>query len=374
MDFRTVRDEFPIGRRRTYLNNAAIAPACRPVITAINRFLEDLRDFGDGHYLDWCKHGDEVIKRKIANVIGADRSEIAFVKNTTEGLLAVANGLDWRTGDNVVLPEIEYPSNVYCWMNLVRRGVHIKWVPSRDGRVLVDDIAAQIDSRTRVVSLSAVQFSNGFRQDLARTAELCRSRGVLLNLDAIQYVGALHLDVGECPVDFLSAGGHKWLLGPIGTGFFYCRRDAMEHLRPHNVGYHSVAKDADHLDYELAFRPDAGRFEEALVNFPGLWGLEAAVDLILALGMRKIEKHLLDLTERLLEGLLRKECRITSSRMQGERSGIVTFHHRTMASETLHARLQDAAIDVALCMGALRASPSVHNDEGDIDKLIDAIP
>jgi selenocysteine lyase/cysteine desulfurase len=369
-----VRDEFPILARRVYLNNAAIAPASTRVIAAMNRFLDDVRDHGELHYPDWCRHADEVIKHKIATLIGADRSEIAFVKNTTEGLLLVANGLDWRPGDNVVLPDIEYPSNVYCWMNLASRGVGIKWVQSRDGRILVEDIAARIDARTRLVSLSAVQFSNGFRQDLARTAELCRSRGVLLNLDAIQHLGVLDLDVAACPIDFLSAGGHKWLLGPIGTGLFYCRRSALERLRPHNIGYHSVAKEPDHLDYELTFRPDAGRFEEALVNFPGLWGLEAAVDMVLELGPRRIERHVLDLTAVLADGLASKGYTVLSSRREGERSGIVSFRHPGRSTDDLHARLQAASIDVALCLGALRVSPAAHNHAGDVGALLDALP
>jgi cysteine desulfurase/selenocysteine lyase len=374
MDFQAARNEFSIHQSRVYLNNAAIAPAATSVIAAINRFLADIRDHGDGHYLDWCRHADEVIKPKIAALIGADRSEIAFVKNTTEGVLLVANGLDWAAGDNVVVPDIEYPSNVYCWMNLRRHGVEIKWVKSRKGRILVEDIAALIDHRTRLVTLSAVQFSNGFRQDLMRTAELCRSRNVLLNLDAIQCIGALHFDASQCPVDFLSAGGHKWLLGPIGTGFFYCRRSVLDRLRPHNIGYHSVAKEADHLDYELVFRPDAGRFEEALVNFPGLWGLEAAVDLVLSVGTARIEQHVLALTDDLVEGLRVKGYTLLSSREPGERSGIVSFRHPTRGVEELQATLQSARIDVAVCLSALRASPGVHNDVADVRQLLEALP
>ena len=290
-------------------------------------------------------------------------------------MLLVANGLDWAPGDNVIVPDIEYPSNVYCWMNLRRHGVGIKWVKSRDGRVLVEDIAPLIDQRTRLVTLSAVQFSNGFRQDLMRTAELCQSRNVLLNLDAIQHIGALHFDASRCPVDFLSAGGHKWLLGPIGTGFFFCRRSALDRLRPANVGYHSVAKDADHLDYDLVFRPDAGRFEEALVNFPGLWGLEAAVDLVLALGVRshraaRPRPHVAPDRRPPRTRVPRPELPATPD----ERSGIVTFRHPTRRADELHAHLQAARIDVALCLGALRASPGAYNDGADIQALLETLP
>src|SRR5262245_42716808 len=190
-DLPSMRHQFAIVRERCYLNNASIGPLSDPVIAAVEAFLHDVRDHGRNNYPNWCRYADEHIKARLGSLIGAGPDEIAFIKNTTEGLVTVANGLDWRAGDNVVLPDIEYPSNVYCWMRLAKRGVAIKWVPSRHGRVTVDTIAEAIDSRTRLVSVSAVQFSNGFRQDLASTSALCQERKVLLNLDAIQWIGAL---------------------------------------------------------------------------------------------------------------------------------------------------------------------------------------
>src|SRR5690606_22622474 len=273
----TVRSVFSITKRRAYLNISSIAPLSQPVLAAVQGFLYDVRDNGRVHYPDWCNHADKVIKSNVARLIGADASEIAFIKNTTEGLVNVANGLDWREGDNLVLPDIEYPSNVYCWMQLAQRGVSIKWVKSRNGRIELADIADAIDSRTRLVSVSSVQFSTGYRQDIAALSELCVARKVLLNLDAIQWVGSMALDLSQIHVDFMAFGGHKWLLAPIGTGIFYCNRKSLDLLVPPSVGYHTVDRGEAHMDYILDFRPDAGRFEEALANFPGIWGLDAAV-------------------------------------------------------------------------------------------------
>lgn len=260
-----------------YFNNASIGPMSYRVIARINDFLNDVRDYGRVHYPEWCRYADEVIKQDIGTLIGADSTEIAFVKNTTEGILIVSNGLDWRLNDNVIIADIEYPSNVYCWMNLEKSEVKIKWVKNRSGRALVKDIADLIDRNTRLISLSAVQFSNGFRVNLEELSDLCTKKNVLLSLDGIQYVGALRMDISKYHVDFLSVGGHKWLLGPIGSGFFYCNKKSMDYIHPKNVGYHSADKSEDHMDYELVFRPNAGRFEEALVNFPGVWGLHEAV-------------------------------------------------------------------------------------------------
>jgi cysteine desulfurase / selenocysteine lyase len=365
---------FPIKRRRVYLNNASIGAGSLPVIAAVDRFMADVRDNGRNEYPNWCKFADSAMKDRIARLIGAKREEIAFVKNTTEGLIQVANGFRWKDGDNVVIADIEYPSNVYCWMKLAERGVSVRWVKNRQGCIEVDDIRALMDSRTRVVSLSAVQFSNGYRQDLARTAELCREKGARLNLDGIQWVGALAMDVERYGVDFLSVGGHKWLLAPIGTGFFYCRRSRLDELDPPNVGYHSVGKHEDHMDYELTYRPDAGRFEEALVNFPGIWGLDAAVRMHLKLGPDAVEKHILGLGDRALEGLRQRGCQIVNPTGPGERSGIVSFKHPSVAVETLVERLKEAKVDLAVRGGAMRISPSYYNDADDIDRFLAALP
>ena len=369
-----IADAFPIKRRRAYLNNASIGPMSLPVIGAVDRFMADVRDNGRNEYPNWCKFADTAMKDRIARLIGAKREEIAYVKNTTEGLIQVANGLRWKDGDNVVIADIEYPSNVYCWVKLAERGVTVRWVKNRQGRIEVDDIRAQMDARTRVVSLSAVQFSNGYRQDLARTAQLCHEKGALLNLDGIQWVGALMMDVEHYGVDFLSVGGHKWMLAPIGTGFFYCRRSRLDELDPPNVGYHTVDKHEDHMDYDLVYRANAGRFEEALVNFPGIWGLDMAVRIQLKLGPEAIERHILGLGDRALEGLRQRGCQIVNPTGPGERSGIVSFKHPGLAVEGLVERLREAKIDLAVRGGAMRISPSYYNDADDIDRLLAALP
>ena len=369
-----IASEFAIKKNRAYLNNASIGPCSKRVFNAVTGFMRDVEREGRNNYPSWCKYADRTVKAKIAKLIGAKRDEIAFVKNTTEGILIVANGLDWRAGDNVIVPSIEYPSNVYCWMNLKRRGVEIKWYEARDGRLLPEDLEALIDRRTRLVTVSAVQFSNGFRQDLAATSEICERHGVLLNLDAIQHVGSLEMDVGRYKLDYVSVGGHKWLLGPIGTGFFYCRAGSMDQIHPANIGYHSVDKPEDHMDYDLTFRNDAGRFEEALVNFPGIYGLDAALDMQLEIGPKAIEKRIKALGDYAIERLQSKGCRIVSSLKDNERSGMVSFVHPTVPAETLERRLMKANVDVAVRDGRIRVSPSFYNDESEIDRLVRELP
>ena len=160
LDLSAIGQEFPIKLQRAYLNNASIAPLSKPVLAAIEAFLHDVRDHGRNNYPTWCSYADNYIKGRLARLIGAQPTEIAFVKNTTEGLITVANGLDWREGDNVVIADIEYSSNVYCWMRLAKQGVSIRWVKSVNGRVSVDALSEAINAQTRLVSVSAVQFSN----------------------------------------------------------------------------------------------------------------------------------------------------------------------------------------------------------------------
>lgn len=374
-DFRSARDQFLITRKRAYLNNASIAPMSDDVFNAVTGFLQQVRETGRNCYPEWCEHAECRIKHNVGALIGARANELAFVKNTTEGLLNVANGIDWIEGDNVVLPSIEYPSNVYCWLRLAKRGVGIRWVQARQGRIDVPAIRDAMDSRTRLVSVSAVQFSNGYRHDLVGLSELCRSRKVLLNLDAIQWVGSLELDLARLHVDFASFGGHKWLLAPIGTGIFYCAERSLGSLFPPSVGFHTVDKGEAHMDYDLtALRAGAARFEAALENFPGLWGLDAAVRLQLSLGTKNIERHILALNARAAEGLARLGWTIASSTIAGERSGLLSFFAAKADVEATAMRLRTAGVDLAVRDGRLRISPSFYNDESDIDRLLAELP
>lgn len=374
LDWSNIGQAFPIKQRRAYLNNASIGALSLPVVAAVNRFMEDVRDNGRNAYPEWCRYAEETIKARIGRLIGAHRDEIAYVKNTTEGLVNVANGFPWRDGDNLILADIEYPSNVYCWMKLAARGVTIRWVKNRNGRILVDDIRKLMDDRTRLVSLSAVQFSNGFRQDLEATSNLCHERGVYLNLDAIQWAGSLELDVERLGVHFLAVGGHKWMLAPIGTGYFYCRKSVLGLLDPPSVGYHSVDSTEDHMHYLLEYRPNAGRFEEALANFTGIWGLDAAVRIQLALTPARIESHILELTDYAAAALQRKGYQIVSSRAPGEASGNLSFKHGGHDAQDLAERLREAGVDLAVRGGNLRISPTYYNDSDEIDRLVEALP
>jgi len=211
--FLDIRKTFPITRKIVYLNHAGVSPFSTKVAAGLARHVIEQTTYGGTVEPRWTKRVEEA-RRQAARLINAKPAEISFVDNTTQGLNYFARGIDWRKGDNVVLPRIEFPANVYPWLSLKDRGVRVKFVRDREGRVLVEDIERAIDGRTRAVAMSFVEFSSGFKNDLARIGRICRKHGVYFVVDGIQGLGALSLDVKECLIDGLSAGAHKWLLAP----------------------------------------------------------------------------------------------------------------------------------------------------------------
>src|SRR5438034_1601086 len=222
MDWSRYRAEMPITQRWAFFDHAAVAPITARAQKAIAEWAADMAENGDVMEHRWVQRIEEV-RGLAGRLLDADPVDIAFVKNTSEGIGIVAEGFPWRPGDNLVTAAEEYPANIYPWLNLADRDVEVRRVPSRDRRVEIDDLRAAIDNRTRLLTLSSVEFASGFRNDLDALGNLCRERGIYFLVDAIQSLGVLPLDVHKTPVDFLAADGHKWLLASEGAGIFYIR-------------------------------------------------------------------------------------------------------------------------------------------------------
>src|SRR5262249_29927553 len=248
----------------------------------------------------WTQRVEEV-HRLAGRLLNADPLDVAFLKNTSEGVGIVAEGFPWQPGDNMVTAAEEYPANIYPWLNLADRGVEVRLVPSRGSRVEIDDVRAALDGRTRLVSLSMVEFASGFRNDLDSLGSLCRERGIYFFVDAIQGLGVLPLDVRRTPVDFLAADGHKWLLGPEGAGLFYVRRELVEMLHPVGVGWNSVVGSLDFSRIDFRLKPHAGRWESGTLNVGGVSALGASLALLLEIGIPAVAARVLELTDHLCE-------------------------------------------------------------------------
>lgn len=372
MDITRVRSEFPVTRTCAFMNHAAVAPLSQRAASAMQQLLDDLLTHGDQNSRQWAQTVERA-RESAARLIHATPSEVAFVKNTTEGIAHVANGFPWSPGDNVVITNVEFPANVYPWLNLAGRDVETRFVKEKDGRIPFEDIVEAMDTRTRIVSVSYVEFVSGFRNDLSRIGELCRQRGALFVLDAIQGLGALTLDVQQSQVDFLSADGHKWLLAPEGAGLFFCSNRVADRIRVSEMGWMAVQNAGDYLRYPQPLRTDARRFECGSHNTLGLHGLGAALELLLEVGLPNIERRVLGLTDRLCDGLTRRGYHIFSSRREGEKSGIVSFHKPGEDTRALFQRLRAEKIIVALREGFIRVSPHFYNSEDEIDRLLAAL-
>jgi selenocysteine lyase/cysteine desulfurase len=375
LDVTQWRPLFPITRELVHLNHAGVSPISSRVVEAMGHFLDLSARTGILHYAEMEARAEDA-RAKFARLVGASVEEIAFIKNTSEGLARVANGLPWKTGDRIVTTNLEYPSNVYPWWHLARRGVDTLLVPHRDGRIHVEDIEAALAPPTRLLAISSVEFGNGFRNDLETLGRMCRARGVWFCLDAIQSLGVLDLDVERCAIDFLAADAHKWLLCVEGIGGLYVSRRVMATLDPVNVGWKSVVNRSDYFNYDLRFPDSALKYEEGSLNLCALWGLDAALGLILEVGVPAIERRVMTLLDRLAAGLAQRGDRMTSSLAPAERSGILCFRSREGGEDAkaLVARLRRAGFITVERAGSVRVSPHFYNDEDEIDRFLKALP
>lgn len=367
----TYRQEFPVTQKCIYLDHSGVSPLPLPVKSAIETFLSEATQGGAFHYPKWSQQVVE-IRRSCARLVHARPEEIAFVKSTSHGLSIVAKGLDWKPGDNVLIYEKEFPSNSYPWLNLQRKGVVVKIIPSRDGRIVIDDIEKLIDSRTRLLSLSSVQYANGFRVDLKNVGGLCRKKNILFCVDAIQSLGVIPMDVKECSIDFLSADGHKWLLGPEGIGIFYCRKELVERIDPPLLGWKSVQNEFDFDHPDFALKTDAQRFEEGSMNLLGIFGLGAAIDLLSGVGIGAIEERVLGLGDVIIREAERKGYSLLTPKARKERGGNITIAGNFDPAKT-RDDLRGRGIMVNARGGGLRVSPHFYNTEEEIVTLFHAL-
>ncbi|MFC1855046.1 aminotransferase class V-fold PLP-dependent enzyme [Thermodesulfobacteriota bacterium] len=364
------RDYFPVTKKMIYFNHAAVAPLSCLSIELANYFLEDSLINGSMNYPKWLKNVAE-LKRLASELINSSTDEIAIAKNTTSGILYVANGLDLQEGDNIIIPEKEFPANVYPWLNLKSKGVEVRFCKWNDGRIEIQDLLNLVDKNTRLLSISHVQFTNGFKIDLTVLGRELKKRGVLFFVDAIQSMGVFEIDVNKMNIDFLAADSHKWMLGPEGVGFFYCKKENLDKLRLTNFGYTSVINSSDYLNYDMTLRPDASRFEEGSLNMLGIHAAIGSLKLINDVGISRICKSIIDLTDHLSQRLAEVGCKVLSPRYNEiEKSGILSFIPLNETTEELYKRLMQNNCYVALRDNAIRISPHFYNSLEEADKFI----
>ncbi len=356
-------------RNWAFFDHAAVAPLPRRSGEVLREWIDRQEHQG---VVGWSENETrlEGIRDQVARLIHADRDEIAFINSTTHGIGLIAEGFPWRAGDNVVTAADEYPSNIYPWMNLESRGVELRMVPSRQGRIWPEDLSAAMDRRTRLLAISHVEFATGFRNDLDALAALCQGRGVALCVDAIQGLGPFRIDVRGTPIDFLAADGHKWLLGPEGAGLLYVRRDWIDRLRPIGVGWHSVVGSYNAPRVEFRLKPNAQRWEGGSFNMPGLLSFGASLGLFFEWGLDTVSRRILDRAAAVRERARAAGWTVAGSPREEDRSSIVVLERPGVDPQAAAHRLRGRHGVVAACRrGRLRISPHVYNNHDDLERL-----
>jgi cysteine desulfurase/selenocysteine lyase len=368
------RAHFPITERYIYMNHASVSPPSIEVRDAMAQLMDGVTRHGCRKFPEWEQSNDWA-RSAAARLVNAQPHEIAFLRNTSEALSVVANGVTWQPGDNIVGISVEFPANIYPWLRLARESqVELRLQEAHNGWVDVDELLSRIDERTRLVSVSWVEFGSGQRLDIRRIGKFCRERDILFVVDAVQGLGALQLDVEVDCVDAFAAAGHKFLLGPKGVALLYVSDRVLEQIRPTVIGWTAVKNFRDYQIHDFDFREGAARFEGGTLNEVGICGLGHAIDLFLTAGPIRIEQYLLSLSEYLSQRLADKGYAVLNSGKAEERSAIVVCEHPDRSADEIFARLEERNIVVSSRLGRLRIAPHFYNSREDVDALMDALP
>lgn len=370
-----IRSLFPAAEKYTYLNSAAVAPLPVTAIDAVNSQLRDVSEHGSSHYMDWIATKQRA-RDLIAKMLCVRSEQIAFMRNTSDGFASVANGVNWKKGDNIVSFEREFPANFIPWrMVRDRFGVELRLVPEHEGRIDLNELIGLIDSDTRLVAISAVQYASGFVADLERIGRAARSVDAIFAVDIIQGFGARGFDLPAQFVDVASSASHKWLCSPEGCGILYLSDRARERIEPTHVGWISVETPWDFDDTEQPYKPNALAWESGTGTSSLFYGLEQSLSLLKATGLANIRKYLDELSEMLCDSLGGKDYEIISSRVPEERSAIVCIKHRGgLSSNEIAEKLEKENVVVSPRGDRLRIAPHFFNNAADIEKLAAALP
>ena len=369
---------FPVTRNGIYLDHAANGPLPRPTARTLHTYIDDTSNFGNITYDRWTIY-EQGAHRRLANMLNARHDQVAMTASTGDGLMHIADGLRWRAGDTILTAEGEFPSNVYPWLNLQEQGVQVHFVKMHEHRIRVEDVFAQITDRTRLVSLGLVEFSTGYRNDIAAIARYCHQRGILCGIDAIQALGALSIDVQQLGIDYLAAAAHKWLLSPQTTGILYVSDQLLPQLHIPRRGWVSVETPFEFFNYHQPMKSGAARFEHSTPNRMAIVGLDASLGLFESIdgGMEVVEARILGLTGYAIAGLERLGYPVISPQGTGERSGIVCFQpHPARQDVTPQHIVEELAvrnIHIAARGTVARISPHFYNTLEDIDTLLNAL-
>ena len=369
-DWAALREQFPTTERFVYLDSARKAILPRSVEAAIGEWLADVYERAGKDAFSMERVEDA--RRAVAGLIGAPAGTVALIKNTSEGINILAQGLGLKTGDNVLVSLAEHENNTFPWRHLGTKGVEIRWVrPAADGRVPLSAYADAINADTRAVAAAWVTYGNGFRTDVPALGALCRDHGARLIVDGVQGVGVIAAPLADLGADAVVCGGHKGMLSLAGAGFMYVREDLIGKITPPYAAKYSFTSN-DRMQDRPTLSADAHRFEYGNPNYLGIWVQGRSAEYLMAIGLENIEARVRELTTRLIEGAGERGIVVRTPRPWRERAGIVSFEIEGNA-EAIAAALAERNIIVSVKDGHIRASVQFYNDEVDLERFLDAV-
>jgi selenocysteine lyase/cysteine desulfurase len=370
MTLSSIRAQFPFTIDRIYMNHASISPLSLEVREKMDWYINN-RSFGEIEFYDDINEITGQTKSMLAKLINAEKSNIAFTSNASEGMNHLLHSYSWKKGDQVIITNIESPANVYPFLNLASKDVELIFVKAKGGHVKVSDIEKALTPKTKMIVISFVEFISGYKNDLLEIGSICKKNNILCCVDGSHGVGSVAIDVKASHIDFLTCSGHKWLMGPMGTGFMYFSDKLFNQIKPAFVGYKSVKRNFDDLKYKLDLLPDARRFEFATQNYLGICGLWAALDQLLKPGISAIEHHLLILGKQLVERLPDYGLKFVGSDDAFYWSGIYSFLFDD--AEELLMHLSANNIICSVVDGKIRFSPHYYNNREDVNEVIEVV-
>jgi cysteine desulfurase / selenocysteine lyase len=372
MTLNEVRELFPhIKRGKIYFNHAATGPFTKNVLSVVNNYLLQRSETDIDNFLELIKVVGETINH-LCQMLNCSTDRIAFVDNTSNGLNILAQGIKWKKGDSILLNDLEFPSNVYPFLNLEKDGVEVEFVKSIDGIVSADDIINSIKPSTKLVSISFVQFLTGYKVDLEKIGNACRENGIIFSVDAIQGLGAFTLDVEKNKIDFISCGTAKWLLGMQGLAFIYISEKLQQVLQPKYVGWLSVEDAWNLLDFKLKLKSTADALQGGTINALGIFGLLPSLKLFSEFGYRNVEERIIENSSHFIKKLLEIGVQPILEKCEKENlAGIVSFKHEN--STMIFEELEKKEIYCSVREGMVRLSPHFYNTKDEIDIVVGEI-
>ncbi len=369
MNIEEIREQFPyLKTGKIYFDHAAVSPLPTPVKEKVDQYLYE-RSFTEINNYHANLEAVNNLRENLSNLLNTTSDRIGFTKSVTDSLNILAQGLEWKAGDRVILNDLEFPANVYPFLNLQQQGVEIDFIKSQNGIIKFEDVEKVITPKTKFLSISFVQFLSGFRADLKSIGELCKKNNILFCVDAIQGAGVMELDIKEMNIDFLTGGSHKWLMGLMGLGYLYVSEEVQNKIDQKSVGWLSVEDEWELLNYNLKLKKTAERFTTGTFSFIGALTLNSSLEFFNTLGYKNIQNVILENSQYFINKLNEIGLKPILNGIERENiAGIVTVPIDN--AEEIFEKLKSKNIKGSVREGMLRFSPHFYNTKDEIDLVI----